>query len=199
MRTIDTTKYEERRAEILAAAERCFARRGFHGATIAQICVEAKISPGHLYHYFENKETMITAIAESGLAYTQTRLTELAEGKTDAVSAVVAELAKLRDALRGCGSGVLLDVLAEAVRDPGVGGILKATSETMRLLLAGFFHDAQKRGEIDPDLDPEMVAAIFISLIDAGKALSIRYPELDMGRFGKTMEAMLQRFLAPQR
>lgn len=195
MRTIDTAKYEERRAEILAAAERCFARRGFHGATIAQICVEAKISPGHLYHYFESKETMIAAIVQSGVAYTQTRLTELAQGKTDAISAVVAELAKLR----GGGSGVFLDVLAEAVRDPGVGGILKEASETMRLLLAGYFHDAQKRGEIDPDLDPEIVAAIFISLIDAGKAVSIRSPELDMGRFGETMEAMLHRFLAPQR
>jgi TetR/AcrR family transcriptional repressor of uid operon len=48
VRTIDPAKHEEKRAEILEAAERCFARGGFHGATIAQICAEAKISPGHL-------------------------------------------------------------------------------------------------------------------------------------------------------
>ena len=196
MRTVDTVKFEEKRAQILAAAERCFARRGFHAATIAQVCEEAKISPGHLYHYFESKEAMITAIAEAGLAYTQTRLAEFAVGKTDAIAVVVEELAKLR--VREKGSGILLDVLAEAARDPRVGEILTRASEAMRLLLAEFVRDAQRRGEIETSLDPQMAAAIFISLIDAGRALSVRCPELDVHRFGETMEAMLRRFLAPR-
>ncbi len=198
MRTIHAAKHDERRAQILAAAERCFARRGFHGASIAQICKEAKISPGHLYHYFGSKEEMITAIAESGLVYTQARVKQFTESKTDAVSATVSELENLRDAQRRAGPGVLLDILAEAARDPQVGGILQDASKGMRLLLATFFEEAQKRGDIDPDLDPQMSAAIFISLIDAGKALTVRYPDLDMDRFGKTMETMLRRFLSRQ-
>ena len=198
MRTIDTAKHEERRAQILAAAQRCFARSGFHGGTISQICVEARISPGHLYHYFKSKEAIIAAIAESGLDYAQSRMTELAAAKTDAISAVVTELANLRNVPRGTGHGILLDVLAEASRDPGVGKSLQEASEAKLLLLASFFEDAQARGEIDPTLDSQMIAAIVISLIDAGKALSIRCPDLDMTRLGASMEDMLRRFLTPQ-
>ena len=62
MRKVDPVKHGGKRAEILAAAERCFGRSGFYRATIAQICDEAAISPGHLYHYFASKEAIIAAI-----------------------------------------------------------------------------------------------------------------------------------------
>ncbi len=55
MRKLDPVKHEEKRREILAAAGRCFARDGFRGASISQICAEAGISSGHLYHYFASK------------------------------------------------------------------------------------------------------------------------------------------------
>jgi TetR/AcrR family transcriptional repressor of uid operon len=41
MRKIDPVKHEEKRQEILEAAGRCFARKGFQGATISDICAEA--------------------------------------------------------------------------------------------------------------------------------------------------------------
>ncbi|AXW40894.1 hypothetical protein CJO89_22165 (plasmid) [Ralstonia solanacearum] len=46
MRTIDPVKHEKRRQEILAAADRCFRRDGFRGASISNICAEARMSSG---------------------------------------------------------------------------------------------------------------------------------------------------------
>ena len=54
----------DRRSEILAAAQRCFVRSGFHGASMQDICNEAGMSPGNLYRYFPSKEALIAGIAE---------------------------------------------------------------------------------------------------------------------------------------
>jgi TetR/AcrR family transcriptional repressor of uid operon len=70
MRKVDPVKHEEKRREILTAAQRCFARDGFQGASTSQTCKEAKNSPGHLYHYFASKEDIVKAIAEMRLEIT---------------------------------------------------------------------------------------------------------------------------------
>ena len=55
---------EHRRQEIIEAARRCFLRNGFHQTTTDEICHEAAITPGGLYHYFDSKEAIISAVIE---------------------------------------------------------------------------------------------------------------------------------------
>ena len=196
MRKIDPVKHEGKRGEILAAAERCFARNGFHGATIAQICDEAGISPGHLYHYFTAKEAIIGAITQTGLEYTRSRFAEISED-AHPITTLVSEFERLRVHNREGEPGVLLDVLAEAERNPAIGEILTETSQEMRRLMADFLRKGQGRGEIDPDLDADMAAAVLISLIDSGKTLSVRDPNLDADRSAKVLDLMITRFLSP--
>lgn len=59
-----TFKPVDRREEILDAAQRCFARAGFHQTSMQEICAEARMSPGGLYRYFASKEAIIAGIAE---------------------------------------------------------------------------------------------------------------------------------------
>src|SRR5215210_7638744 len=54
----------DRRKQILQAAMVCFAQRGFHVASMHDISTEAGISVGLIYRYFENKEAVISAMAE---------------------------------------------------------------------------------------------------------------------------------------
>src|SRR3979490_365578 len=54
----------ERRGQILHAAQVCVARRGFHQTTMHDICAEAGISVGLIYRYFENKDAVISAMAD---------------------------------------------------------------------------------------------------------------------------------------
>jgi TetR/AcrR family transcriptional regulator, repressor for uid operon len=53
----------DRRTQILNAAVICFAKRGFHQASMHDISAEAGISVGLIYRYFENKEEVISAMA----------------------------------------------------------------------------------------------------------------------------------------
>src|ERR1700740_2581853 len=88
MRTVDPAKHEEKRREILAAAGRFFVRSGFRGAAISAICTEAKISPGHLYHYFASKEAIVSAMAEASLAIADESFGEMAQA-SDALTALI--------------------------------------------------------------------------------------------------------------
>ncbi len=53
---------EDRREQILDAALRVFAKKGFTKATNKDIAREAGITTGLIYHYFESKEALLKAI-----------------------------------------------------------------------------------------------------------------------------------------
>ncbi len=55
---------EDRREQIIDAAMRIFAQKGFARATNKDVAHEAGITPGLIYHYFENKEALLMAVIE---------------------------------------------------------------------------------------------------------------------------------------
>jgi AcrR family transcriptional regulator len=69
----------QRRERILEAAERCFARTGFHRTTMQDICKEAGISAGALYIYFDSKESLIEGITEANRTEFQNRFEAVAD------------------------------------------------------------------------------------------------------------------------
>jgi|SRR5947209_3671127 len=56
---------EDRRDQIIDAAMRVFAQKGFTRATNKDIAREAGITPGLIYYYFESKEALLKAIIET--------------------------------------------------------------------------------------------------------------------------------------
>ena len=58
---------EFRRSEILDAARRVFARRGFADATVDEIAREAGIAKGTIYLYYKSKGDVYAAAAREGL------------------------------------------------------------------------------------------------------------------------------------
>lgn len=58
---------DDRRAEILAAARKCFLHNGFHRTTMQDVLAEAGKSAGAIYRYFPKKEDMIVGVAEQNL------------------------------------------------------------------------------------------------------------------------------------
>jgi len=60
-----TAKGRQTRAAIEQAARKLFAERGFHGTTLADITAAAGKSPAVFYRYFDDKEDLLAALAES--------------------------------------------------------------------------------------------------------------------------------------
>ncbi len=136
MRKVDPVKHGEKRREILEAAGRCFVRDGFRGASISAICAEAGISPGHLYHYFSSKEAIVAAMAEIRLEEAAARFGQLVEGSS-VLEAFLAQVDRLHSWRRGAAQrSLLLEMLAEAGREPAMAKVVQDTSRAMRDLLA---------------------------------------------------------------
>jgi AcrR family transcriptional regulator len=57
-----TDRAADRRRELLDAAVRVFARKGFRAARVGDIAEEAGVAHGLLYHYFRSKEEVLETI-----------------------------------------------------------------------------------------------------------------------------------------
>ena len=191
-------KHEERRQRILEVAERCFARDGFRGASISDVCKEAKISPGHLYHYFPSKEAIVRAITENSLEYATERLAQIID-KPDPIEAFVAALESAELEQFHNRQLLALDMLAEAGRNPTIAGVLQERSHAMRSLFASFLRTAQEGGKVDQNLDPDLAAAVLQSIFDSMTTMTIRDPGISKTGSLEYLKLLIARFLAPGR
>jgi len=58
-----------RRESILKAAQKVFAKEGFHQATIDEIAQEAELAKGTIYLYFKNKRALFYSLVEEKTEY----------------------------------------------------------------------------------------------------------------------------------
>ena len=135
MRRIDPVRHEDKRREILAAARRCFVRDGFRGASIADICAEAGISPGHLYHYFPSKEAIVGAMGAVALAEGTAQFGALMEG-SHALAALASVIENAKSRNLKSDFVLILEILTEASRNPKLARILQDQSRRVRATLA---------------------------------------------------------------
>jgi TetR/AcrR family transcriptional regulator, repressor for uid operon len=196
MRKVDPVRHEEKRREILDAAARCFERRGLGGASIADICAEANISPGHLYHYFASKEAIIGAMTAIGLERATQRFRDIMNS-SDAVEALLAELGRLKSPALSSKHALIIDMLAEAGRNPEIGKIVQDHSRNLHVLLARFVREGQAQGQIDQSLDVDLAAALLLGVLDGARTLAIRDPQLDKAAATEMLRTLINRFLRP--
>src|SRR3954449_1527060 len=73
MPKVSDAQLAARRAEILGAARRAFARHGYEGATVKVLEAETGLSRGAIFHHFRDKDALFLALAEEdAAAMTQT-------------------------------------------------------------------------------------------------------------------------------
>jgi len=82
-------RYDRRRAEVITAAARHFARRGYDQTTVAQLTEAMGLAAGGLYHYFRSKEELLIAICDA-----------LMEPLLEEAEALLAEIDDPREQLR---------------------------------------------------------------------------------------------------
>lgn len=167
-------KGEARRQQVLDAASVCFRRNGFHGTSIAKISKAAGMSPGHIYHYFENKEAIVEAIAkreEQNLSELARKLQEDESGGGLA-SRVTRQVTDSVDrCLDPAHLELQLELAAEAARNPTIQRILRqsdkvVTGEFMALSNRVGLPDGLDAAEVE--LRMNMISAIFNGVMVRG-------------------------------
>ncbi len=194
-----TPLVDERRRQILAAAEVCFARHGFHQASMQEICKEAELSPGSVYRYFRGKDDLIAALIDESWDETR-RLFAAARGEPDVLNAI-ARMAEaiLRDLDRPNIGPLHFECTAETVRNPKVAAQVRQADAEAVDELADLLRRGQVSGRIDPTLDPATTARTLIALIDGLSWRKFIDPTADATGFLETIRTLLDRFLTPTR
>jgi TetR/AcrR family transcriptional regulator, transcriptional repressor for nem operon len=78
-----TKPAEQRRADLLAAAQELFITKGLAATTLEDITNGAGVSQGLFYHYFRSKDDIIFALQEQFSARFAQRVLDAAASKTD--------------------------------------------------------------------------------------------------------------------
>ncbi len=155
----------DRRAEILAAAQRCFARSGFHKASMQEICAEAQMSPGNLYRYFSSKEAIIAGISERNRAEAAESFAAVA--KAQDFFAGLAALARYHLVERSAEEvGLCAEIMAESRRNPEIAGQYQYIESEVKAGLVAMLRHAAERGEIARDVDLDGAATVLMVLAD---------------------------------
>lgn len=165
MRRANAQAQSDRRAEILAAAQRCFVRSGFHGASMQDICAEAGMSPGNLYRYFRSKEALMAGIAERDRA-------EVGQSFADAdlshgLFAVLEGMAHYHFAVRPTEQVLLCtEVMAESRRNPEIARISRSFDADVKKWILELFNAAVERGDVPKDVDLEAAVTMLMIIAD---------------------------------
>lgn len=155
-----------RREHILDAAERCFAKTGFHRTTMQDICAEASVSPGALYVYFSSKEDLIAGITERDRTKLAGEFAELA--KAPDLMAALAGLGEHYTVEQPRYKTILcIEMGCEATRNPVVGEIYRSVDNFCLESFKQLFARARDEGKIAPEMDTDTLVQM-ISVIGDG-------------------------------
>jgi AcrR family transcriptional regulator len=189
-----------RRQEIIDAAYRCFARKGFHQATMREIYAEANLSPGAIYHYFDSKEAIIQASFEFD-SQRGKALLDAAMARDDPLPA----LGELIDFFYGgLESAAALDAPRVNVQGWGEALVNTSVQDAFRQVfdrnidaLRQIIFKAKERGEINSSLDPGAVARMLLSLYYGLELQLALYGQIDVKQYATAVKTLL--FSSPNR
>jgi TetR/AcrR family transcriptional regulator, repressor for uid operon len=120
----------DRPTQILDAALVCFAKRGFHQASMHDISAEAGISVGLIYRYFENKDAVISAMAAQHKQKIQKVLEDAREAPSLIESLEILFTAHCCENEPRVTSAFVVDLFAEASRNPRVAELVRDVCES---------------------------------------------------------------------
>ena len=186
---------ESRRQQILDAACDRVRQSGFHGASMAEIAKAAGLSVGQIYRYFENKEAIIAAIVAQDLAEMREKFAELESQPGTLLDALEEHLP---DALDKCfdprRSALMVEVWAEAARNPKVAAIVRAADEQERGLALTLLGRSRKPEWSDADFQAhcETIGLLFDGLI----IRAVNHPDLDRKALTAVLRSTMRHLLS---
>jgi len=157
-----------RRQQIIAAGLACFARSGYHAATMADVAAQAGVSKGTPYLYFAGKEELFLALHEEWDCGAGQRvdaaIAALPEGDRNsprrvlhAVAAgIAAHVAAEPDTCR-----VLMEARALAAHEPAIAAAVRAADARSHQQLEELIAAGVSAGEWPQGTDPGLAARLF--------------------------------------
>ena len=160
-----------RREQIVGAATRVFAEKGFRRATIKEVARESGVSEGTIYNYFEDKDDILMAILHR-LNETERRVEDIEEGTASDFRGFLEEYLRRRMSLMWENREVFRVVLSEMLVNAELRELYlrRVIEPTMRIAEENF-RSRMEEGEVrrtDAPLATRSVAGAVLGLLVLG-------------------------------
>ncbi|GAB1819771.1 TetR/AcrR family transcriptional regulator [Herbidospora sp. RD11066] len=145
---------EQRRAQIVDAAQQAIATQGFEGLRVRDIAGQVGINIATLHYYFPTKEALVGAVA-ARIARTLEPVPPVRHD--DARRALVEDVDRILARFEADRSQfvVLNEVYARAGRDGNLYEVLRPSDEAWEAHLRAIFVAGREQGSFRADLDPD--------------------------------------------
>jgi AcrR family transcriptional regulator len=195
MPKLTPARAKAQRERILDAALGCFARQGFHAATMQDIVGASGLSPGAIYGYFAGKTEMVMAIASERHRMERRRMEyALACSSLDTSLQRLLEgfVLGLRDPKEKLWRRLAVQLWAESLSNPTLKretlfGVKQAIEALSRLI-----RKAQKEGRWPRHLNPASAARVMIAILQ-GISLQLAWDDkIDIASFASALQIMIE-------
>jgi AcrR family transcriptional regulator len=154
----------DRRATILAAAERAFLQKGFHAASMQDVAAEAGMSPGNLYRYFPSKEAIVAGLCACDQETLASDFNVLATCG-DPLGAIELMLRKHLVEEPRERFQMIVEIWAEATRKPEIAELCVGIDSHVRGGLAQVVEGAKRMGLAPADVDVDFVVRTMMTIV----------------------------------
>jgi TetR/AcrR family transcriptional regulator, fatty acid metabolism regulator protein len=154
----------DRRRQILEAAVKVFADKGFHASRVGDVAEEAGIAYGLVYHYFASKEDLLETIFRTTWTEMLARVREVEEAGVPAAEAVRQVTALLLRTWRRDPDLVRV-LVREVTRNQHVQQEIEEITQAMQAL-ERIVRRGQESGEFRAELDPRLAAVVFYGALE---------------------------------
>jgi len=164
---------QSKREQIVEAAALVFARRGYSGAVIAEIAIQANIGKGTVYEYFKSKEDLFFAVFEWFQKKTakaaMVGVSSLGGSASDRLRSLSGSLMGLWDEIQDAFVLVMEFWAASSstTMRQRFKGAFKQLYDDYRNIVSALIMEGIKSGEFRADVKPEAVAAALVGTWDA--------------------------------
>lgn len=155
----------EKRARVIDAATKEFAKKGYHDASVGSIAAKAGISVGAIYKYFENKQDLFLTIIDESISRVENLLLGLAKTDEDVMIKVEKILREIISVSRE--EGVLINLYNSmtSINDKKLAGQFATEMERITAeIYIEAITEGQASGEIRGDIDPRVAAFLIDDL-----------------------------------
>ncbi|MBV2208970.1 MAG: TetR/AcrR family transcriptional regulator [Thermomonas sp.] len=196
----DPSRAQAQRKRILDAAQTCFAERGFHGASMAKIAETAQMSPGLIYRYFESKSQIIRSIVELQLEQIADEINHPKHSHQSLAEHMFDDFYTRRrrheDDRLWMDPGLIMEISAEAARDPVIGVALRRFDETVQARIEDWLRKPQTQGGLGiAEADVPAKALMLRLVIEGLKVRQTRQPDLDPALLRRCLDQLVQPLL----
>jgi AcrR family transcriptional regulator len=156
---------DERPQELLDAALRVFAERGYSNARLEEVAAAAGVTKGAVYHYFSNKEELLLRALEHYQALAFGRVEEALRAESGPASARIGVALRALFGSPSSGRREVLLLLQSVIYEvPDLYRRWVATGPMKAWqIVADLIEDGKLRGEFRSDVDSDVAARIFLS------------------------------------